>query len=407
MNICRPRFPNCCLLPILLGLVGLTVPQAGAGDRVVAWGAGTIIKTSDNNDFGQSIVPGTLTNATLVAGGWRHSLALTADGTLKGWGDNTLGQTAFSSRTNNVAIACGYLFSLALLANNTVVAAGDNAFGQTTIPGNLTNVVAIACGFYHSLALKADGRVVAWGPRTNAASIGIDPNYGQTLVPAGLSNVVAIAAGGWHNLALKADGTLAGWGRNDYAQGSIPPGVSNVMAIASGAAHNLILKTNGKLLAWGDNTYGQTNLPSSLTNGLVVAIAAGGWHNLALKSDGTVVAWGAGTNSNANVSFKQNIVPTGLSNVVQIAAGLVNSLALTGSRPRTMTAPLTAVGFRTNEFTLSLPTSNGRVYQLEYNNSLATTGWSKFPLQAGMGGTLRLVDLAPSIASRFYRVSQW
>jgi alpha-tubulin suppressor-like RCC1 family protein len=409
-SVCRPRLLNCFTLTFLLGLA-VPAPQASAGSRVVAWGAGTIIKTSDNNDFGQSIVPATLTNAVLVAGGWRHSLALKVDGTLKGWGDDTLGQTDFPVRTNYVAIyeaiSCGYLFSLALQTNGTVVAAGDDAFGQTAVPSNLSNVVAIACGFYHSLALKADGKVVAWGPSTNAASIGIDPDYGQTLIPSGLSNVVAIAGGGWHSLALKADGTLTGWGRNDYLQASIPPEASNAVAIAAGAAHSLILKANGKLVAWGDNTYGQTNIPSSLTNGLVVAIAAGGWHNLALKSDGTVVAWGAGIGSNVNVDYKQNNVPTGLSNVVQIAAGMLHSLALVESSPPIMEAPLTVNGFGTNGFTMGLPTRNGRVYQLEYSSFLDTSGWSKFPLQAGLGGTMLFVDPTLTATQRFYRVSQW
>lgn len=50
-----------------------------ASDRVIAWGAGTFVASPpDDNDFGQSIVPPGLTNVAMVAGGWRHSLALTA-----------------------------------------------------------------------------------------------------------------------------------------------------------------------------------------------------------------------------------------------------------------------------------------------------------------------------------------
>src|SRR5688572_22173129 len=66
---------------------------------------------------------------------------------------------------------------------------------------------------------------------------------------------------------------------------------------------------NGTVIAWGDNRHGQTDVPSGLSN--VLAIAAGEWHNLALKTDGTVIAWGA---NNAG----QGSVPSDLSNVVVI-----------------------------------------------------------------------------------------
>ena len=385
------------MIPLAVLAGGLMVGSpARAGNRVVAWGAGTITNAADNNDFGQSVVPVGLTNAVCVAGGWRHALALKADGTLQGWGDDELGQTDFAATSNYEAIACGYLHSLALQTNGWVVATGDDSFGQTQVPGNLSNVVAVACGFYHSLALQSNGRVTAWGTSTNSAVIFSDDgvDYGQSVVPAGLTNVVAIAGGGWHSLALKADGTVAGWGDVQFGQADIPPGMSNVVAIAAGAADSLVLKADGTLVDWGDNTYGQTNIPPGLSN--VVAIASGGWHHLALKSNGTVAAWGAGVGADTNVDFGQSSIPAGLTNVVRIAAGSVNSLALVGAGPPVLKVPLTVVGLKTNGFTGSLPTENGRVYQLESVNSLTNPVWSAFPLQAGSGGTLRFNDPTPT-----------
>src|SRR5215472_19061565 len=94
--------PPTRLLPrIALALALACLPfaprSASAGNKVVAWGAGMIIKPSDNNDFGQSIVPASLTNAVYVVGGWRHSLAVTANPTnsIHGWGDNSVGQLDF------------------------------------------------------------------------------------------------------------------------------------------------------------------------------------------------------------------------------------------------------------------------------------------------------------------------
>jgi len=390
-----------------LGLL-VTVFSASAGNPVVAWGAGKVNNPADGHDFGQSIIPANLTNAVLVAAGLRHGVALKADGTLQGWGDDTAGQVDLPPGSNYVAIACGYLDSVLLQANGIVSAVGDlgdAVASPTTVPINLSNVVAIAAGQYHCLALKADGTVTAWGTSTTPGTYVANVDYGQSAVPAGLSNVVAIAAGNYHSLALKADGTMAGWGRTDYGQAYIPPGVSNVVAIAAGFADSLALEANGKLVAWGDNTYGQTNIPSGLSN--VVAIASGAWHNLALQSNGIVMAWGAGGGSSTYVDFGQNQVPGNLSNVVQIAAGSLNSLALVGSGPLPAKVPLTVAGFGTNGFTVTLPTRNGRVYRLEAKDLLTNQTWNAFPLRAGLNGTLWLNDPSSTTPQRFYRASQW
>ena len=223
---------------------------------------------------------------------------------------------------------------------------------------------------------------------------------------AGLSNVVAIAAGGWHSLALKSDGTLVGWGDNQYAELNTPAGLSNIVAIAGGGIYSMALRSDGTVIAWGDDSDGETNLPAGLTN--AVAIAAGGWHGLALKRNGTVVAWGAGTGTNTYLNYKQNIVPAGLTNVIQIAGGLLNSLVLVGSGPPVLTAPLNVNSLGTNGFYMASSTFNGRVYQLEYVNSLTNQIWTPLPLQYGTGGIVELNDpTAAAATQRFYRLNRW
>jgi hypothetical protein len=76
--------------------------------------------------------------------------------------------------------------------------------------------------------------------------------------------------------------------------------------------------TGGIVAAWGLNESGQASVPSGLRD--VVAIAAGDYHNLALKRDGTVVAWGG--------NYGQASVLAGLSDVTAIAAGTYHNLAL-------------------------------------------------------------------------------
>ena len=94
---------------------------------------------------------------------------------------------------------------------------------------------------------------------------------------------------------------------------------SSVIAIDTFDRFDLLLKPNGTVDGAGSNFYGETSIPSGLAE--VVGIAAGYGHSVALKSDGTVVAWGLS-------EIGQTVVPTGLRDVVSISAGGANTLAL-------------------------------------------------------------------------------
>jgi alpha-tubulin suppressor-like RCC1 family protein len=266
---------------------------------------GTVVGWGDNS-WGQTTIPASATNLVSIAAGTFHSLALRADGTVVGWGAGGPGTSGFpnygqttipTSATNVVAIAAGPYHGLALRADGTVVGWGWNNYGQSTVPANATNVVAIAAAIYHSLAIKADGTVIGWGaggPGTSG-----DPNYDQTTIPASVTNAVAIAAGYYYSLALKTDGTVIGWGRNDYGQTTVPFDATNIVGISGFAYHSLALRADGTVVGWGRNNWGQTNVPAGATK--VVGVAAGFGHSLALKADGTVVGWGLNDSGQAIV----------------------------------------------------------------------------------------------------------
>jgi hypothetical protein len=345
---------------------------------VAAWGR-----------MGQSSVSTDLTNLIAIACGGYHSLVLSADGTVSGWGYNDYGEvTAPVGLSNVISIAAGDFDSVALKSDGTVIAWGLNSSGQTNVPADLTNVVAISAGGYHTLVLKSDGTVVAWG----------DNNYGQANVPPGLTNVVAISANDESSMALKDDGTVTAWGFSDAGQMNVPVGLSNVVAIAAGGFHSVALKAAGTVVAWGDNAYGQTNVPSNLTN--AAAIAAGTSHTLVLRTDGTVVARGYPYNNVTNV-------PVGLINVVAISAKDYSSLALLGNASPTPQVLMSNPAWVSGGFSVSLPTQSGRVYRFEYKTSLADSNWTALPLAAGNGGALTLTDPTATNLQRFYRVRQW
>ena len=280
-----------------------------------------------------------LTNAVALSAGLSHSLALKADGTVVGWGNNMGGravgfETAFPYRTNgmvmvdgrilnNVSSISAYQYSLALQSNGAVVAWGRDGSGKTiNIPAGFSNALSVVAGVSYSMALKMDGTM---------ATV---TSFGMEIGPLQLSNLVAVGTANkdpvQHNLGRRKDGTVVEW-NNRTGLMNTPPGLSNIVAVATGASHSLALGKNGTVIAWGSGYGGETNVPNGLTN--VIAIAASktdtmlfSGFSLALKNDGTVIAWGKfGNQQPVNV-------PVGLSNVVAIAAGADFCLAITTNR---------------------------------------------------------------------------
>jgi autotransporter-associated beta strand protein len=341
-----------------------------------------------DNSFGQSAARLDATNATAIAAGGYHSVALLKNGSVIAWGNNVSGQCDVpGNATGVVAIGAGGSHTLAALADGTVLAWGANDSGQTSVPANATNVVALAAGDSHSLALRGDGTIVAWG----------DNSWGQATVPTDATNIVAIAAGAQHSLALKADGTVLAWGGNlgpfgTYAgQTDVPWNLNQATAIAAGGFHSLAAQNDGTVLGWGDNSAAQISVPPNLTN--AVALAAGYAHSLALGADGAVNAWGDNLYGQSS--------PPSLGGVMAIAAGSYHSLALQGPLPA---APQLLNATRTgNTFAVSTPTIRGKASILLYKNSLSESNWKFLKAAAGDGSQKSLTDPAANAPQRFYR----
>ncbi|HEX8440337.1 MAG TPA: RCC1 repeat-containing protein, partial [Archangium sp.] len=236
------------------GLTGVIAVAASANHSLAvrqdgtvwAWGhaapVGTPGDASNPSVVSTPVQVSGLTGATAVAAGVNHSLVLRQDGTLWGWGDNSLGQLGEGPSTSRstpfqvpgltgvTALASGSQHTLALLDDGTVQALGANAVGQlgngkTThrftpvqVPA-LTGVTALLAGNQHSLALRQDGTPWAWGGNSQG-QLG-DGTTSSRLTPAqvpGLTGVTALAGSGDHTLALRQDGTVWAWGYNFYGQ---------------------------------------------------------------------------------------------------------------------------------------------------------------------------------------------
>ena len=236
-------------------------------------------------------------------------------GQLLTWGINAPYHIDAIPNLNNVGvvqIAMGEHHALALTANGTVVGWGTNLRGELTIPTTLTNVVQIAVGQYHSVALKNDGTVVMWG---DAAAL-TPPTGGS------LTGVIQIVAGDNHTILLKSTGQIAVYGAST-AQ-AVPSILSSkvIVAVAAGGLNSLALGNDGAVYQWGDSSL---QLPTRVS-GSVMRVFASGNVYAALRSDGDLYLWGAvGTLvSNGNATLISNATSGCPCLSIPSMSGLVN-----------------------------------------------------------------------------------
>lgn len=120
-----------------------------------------------------------------------------------------------------------------------------------------------------------------------------------------------------------------------------------------------------------------------------------------MKKDGTTIAWGLN-------EYSQTTVPSGLTNVVSaIAGGEYLSMALIGTAPPPLQAPITNPAMTSNAFNFTLPSQSGRIYAIEYKTNLTDTNWTSLSLTPGAGQSIQLTDPTATNAQRFYRIQRW
>ena len=103
------------------------------------------------------------------------------------------------------------------------------------------------------------------------------------------------------------------------------------------------------------------------------------------------------------------VVPSALTHVVTISADFSQGLALVGDGPPRLGVPVCCPSWNADkgQFSLTVQAESGRVYRLEYRDSLTEGDWTPLPLVAGRAGALTLTDETAPWSHRFYRVRRW
>ena len=293
--------------------------------------------------------PPVLASHAFVAAGYTHSLAVVEGYEVWAWGDNRYGQLGLGSSqgpdtchefgspcsrvpipvpgiTDVVSVAAGWHHSLALRADGTVWGWGDNRAGQlgdgtqeqrdapTRVPG-LNGIIAIGAGGFFSFAVGSDGRVWAWGDNYHGM-LGVAPDTGPhdcgrpcSTVPrliAGLDNVVSVAGGDLHAIALDASGDVWGWGyylavgdgvETDQHTPVRITGVRDGTWISAILYTSIAIDVSGQVWMWGQLNCDDRNslIPLRVADSHRFVTIGYNWslqHCAGAAVDGSVAEWG-------------------------------------------------------------------------------------------------------------------
>jgi alpha-tubulin suppressor-like RCC1 family protein len=290
------------------------------GTSLFAWGVATANGSTTTTWNPTAVVmTGTLSGKTVTAlassPGSNHTLVLTSDGMVAGWGQNSNAELGNDSTTTAtvpvaatasgfdgklpVAIYAGQNHSYAVAADGSVFGWGLNTSGQlgnnslTTLTkptpvrpagalsGKTVTPTAYSLGGSYSMAFDSTGQVAVWGTN-NSGQLGIS-NLESFTTPVALlgrdlnsKTFAQVAAGEDFVAALSSDGVVFTWGGNTSGQlGSGAWGTpSNVGAPIAGGA----LKTSSVSLTGGSVVSGSLQVSVASTTGLVPGLAVTGTH---------------------------------------------------------------------------------------------------------------------------------
>lgn len=275
---------------------------------------------SSGGDDGDSATVGTIEGKVKqVSLGWNYSAAITENGDLYLWG------------------------------NNSWKTLGNGTTEDSSVPIKvMEEIKTVSLGAVHSAAITESGELYLWG--TNDWGIlGNGTSTDSSMPIKVIDNVKAVSLGSEHSAAITESGDLYLWGGDDCGQlgngtssdSRVPEKVmDNVREVSLGSNHSAAITENGDLYLWGHGQYGQLGNYSSMNYGVPVKImehvkkvSLGSNHSAAITESGELYLWGAnGFGQLGNGTLTKSSVPIKvMDNVREVSLGNNHSAAITES----------------------------------------------------------------------------
>lgn len=252
-----------CFIPHpIKALQGLRIRQIACGDshclavtmegEVQSWGR------NQNGQLGlgtieDSLVPQRIEafqgiTVKMVAAGAEHTVAITEDGDLYGWGWGRYGNLGLGDRKDRN------------IPEKVSIISGEK-------------MVQVACGWRHTISVSSSGDLYTYG-WSKYGQLG-HGDFRDHLVPCKLEALngqfISQISGGWrHTMALTSNGKLYGWGWNKFGQIGVGdnqdhcfpmevrfPDEQRVVQISCGWRHTLAVTERHNVFSWGRGTNGQ------------------------------------------------------------------------------------------------------------------------------------------------------
>ncbi|KZV19038.1 hypothetical protein F511_08466 [Dorcoceras hygrometricum] len=232
-------------------------------------------------DRGDRLVPG-IVSAVVISGGWRHTMAVTSDGKLYGWSWNKFGQLGVGDNVDHCS-PVQVTFPLEQAYIDFLL----NSFNIHWFNFHL----AIFLNSFKSEALDP----ILFFFKTSPILLDHCRKSRKSRVLQG-EKMVLVACGWRHTISVSSSGSLytCGWskygqlGHGDFKDHLIPHkldslGGNCISRISGGWRHTMAVTSDGKLYGWGWNKK-------------VEKISCGWRHTLAVTERQNVFSWGRGTN---------------------------------------------------------------------------------------------------------------
>ncbi|XP_031258374.1 ultraviolet-B receptor UVR8-like isoform X2 [Pistacia vera] len=236
-----------------------------------------------------------------IACGDSHCLAVTMEGEVQSWGRNQNGQLGLGTTEDALVpqkiqafqgvsikmVAAGAEHSVAVTENGELYGWGWGRYGNLglgdrndrLIPEKISTLnlqgermVTVACGWRHTISVSSSGGLYTYG-WSKYGQLG-HGDFKDHLVPHKLEalrdSFISQISGGWrHTMALTFDGKLYGWGWNKFGQVGVGDNADHcspvqvnfphdqVVQISCGWRHTLAVTDRQNVYSWGRGTNGQ------------------------------------------------------------------------------------------------------------------------------------------------------